>query len=390
MKKSFRISLLGSAVCALLIFGACQSKEKKAAADNASFNGSMRDLQESLENLLPMVVDSNKYNDPANQETIKNQVHQLAQLSTTVQHNPSVAKRDPSVTFLSQAFAEDVKKAEESLRMGKREYARYSLMNMTSYCIECHTRTSTGPSFQTQEFKQTLASLSPLERGEFLLATRQFDGALKEFNTFIDNRLKEQKNFYELDKAVRDCLAITVRYLRDPKKSMVIAEKIKNAETAPYYLRQSAALWETAINEWSKEKRNKKTSAENLIKEAATLTKKGMQNQIGMMDRGGDIYFLRALSDLHLAMSTPLKDNDLGEALYLTGIGYEGVPDQTGSNMQESYYESCIEKVPHSSWSQKCYRRLEQSIYMGYTGSSGMSLPSDVRKHLDDLQKQAL
>src|SRR6185312_672758 len=312
MKKSFRISLLGSAVCALLIFGACQSKEKKAAADNASFNGSMRDLQESLENLLPMVVDSNKYNDPANQETIKNQVHQLAQLSTTVQHNPSVAKRDPSVTFLSQAFAEDVKKAEESLRMGKREYARYSLMNMTSYCIECHTRTSTGPSFQTQEFKQTLASLSPLERGEFLLATRQFDGALKEFNTFIDNRLKEQKNFYELDKAVRDCLAITVRYLRDPKKSMVIAEKIKNAETAPYYLRQSAALWETAINEWSKEKRNKKTSAENLIKEAATLTKKGMQNQIGMMDRGGDIYFLRALSDLHLAMSTPLKDNDLG------------------------------------------------------------------------------
>lgn len=377
------------AICVLFIFAACQSKEKKAAADNASFNGSMRDLQQSLEDLLPLVVDSSKYNDPANQETIKTQVHQLAELSTKVQHNPSVAKRDPSVTFLSQAFTEDVKKAEDSLKMGKREYARYSLMNVTSYCIECHTRTSTGPSFQTQEFKQTLASLSPLERGEFLLATRQFDGALKEFNAFIDSRLKEQKNFYELDKAVRDCLAITVRYMRDPKKSMVIAEKIKKAETAPYYLRQSAALWETAITEWSKEKKSKK-SAEALIKEASKLTQKGLQNQISMMDRGGDIYFLRALSDLHLAMSTQLKGNSLGEALYLTGLSYEGVPDQTGSNMHENYYESCIEKVPHSEWSKKCYRRLEESVYMGYTGSSGTNLPSDVRQHLDNLQKQAL
>jgi hypothetical protein len=379
-----------SAVCALSFFSACQSKEKKAAQDKASFNGSMRDLQHSLEDLLPMVVDSSQYNDPANRRKIKDQVHELVQLSTKVQHNPSVAERDPSVTFLSQAFAEDLKKAEESLNMGKREYARYSLMNVTSYCIECHTRTSTGPSFQTQEFKQTLASLSPLERGEFLLATRQFDGALKELNTFIDLRLKEQKNFYELDKAVRDCLAITVRYLRDPKKSMAIAEKIKNAPTAPYYLRQSAVAWEKALHEWMKEKKHKRTTPAALISQAEKLNQKGMQNQIGMMDRGGDIYFLRALSDLHLAMSTPLKGDELGKALYLTGVAYEGVPDQTGSNMHENYYESCIDRAPHSEWSKKCFRRLEESVYAGYTGSSGVSLPTDVRAHLDELQKKAL
>lgn len=390
MKYQYQIfiSLCLSAMCALS-FVACQSKEKKTSAETTSFNGSMKDLQTSLENLLPLVVDPAKFDDPKNATAIDDQVHQLAELSTKVQHSPSVAQKDPSVTFFSQAFAEDVKNSEESLHLGKREYARYSLMNVSSYCIDCHTRTSSGPSFQTKQIDQTLASLSSLERGEYLMATRQFDGALKELDSFIDTRLKEQKNFYDLDRAVRDYLSVTVRFMRDPKKSMAMAEKIKNAPTAPYYLKQSAGAWEKAIDEWSKEKHPKKPTAAALVKHAEKLAQKGMQNQIGMMDRGGDIYFLRALSDLHLAMATSLKGNDLGEAFYLTGVSYEAAPEQSGGNIYERYYESCIRQAPHSEWSKKCYQRLEQATYLGYSGSGGVSIPSDVHQKLDELKTLA-
>ncbi len=388
MKKQFLVLSL----CLFLLN--CQNNhvksENPSSASPTTFSGSMQELQDTLTRLLPMVVDVQQYNAPANQKLIEKDVKRLAVLSKSVTHSSATAAKDPSVTFISKAFAEDVDRIEESLELGKRDFARYGIINMTAYCIECHTRTSTGPSFRSPQLDQTLKKLGGLERGEFLLATRQFDAALNEFSQFIDDKLKSRGDYFSLDKAVRYSLAVTVKYLKDPKKSLAVVEKIKKAPGIPYYLKQNVLGWEVAIKDWMKEKPSKDRGPAAMLKRVREWIDRGQKLQIGMVDRGGDIYYLRALSDLHLILQMNLSKEEMGEALYLTGISYEAVRDISTYTLHENYYESCIRKVPHTSWSQRCYKNYEESVYFGFTGSSGTRLPEDEMKHLLELRALAL
>ena len=381
------------------------SKPNPEAPASPGLVGTMHELKNSLSRLLPAIIDLDQYNDPKKQDFIIAEVKSLVLLSKQVTHSTAVARRDPSMRFISNAFLDDLEKAEESLLLGKREYARYSLLNVTAYCIECHTRTSTGPSFASQELENTLKKVGRLERGEYLLAVRQFDQALEEFMSLIKEKLIERNDFFVVDKAVRYALAVTVKFKSDPKKSLEIVDLIEKSAFAPYYLKQNAAGWKAALKEWQKEKvssnsgRNSGSNASSLasIKErlgkAADLVKQGSRGGLDLFNKSGDIYFLRALSTLHLLMeselSTKLNKDQLGQALYLMGFCYEAVKDLSISTLHESYYESCIGAVAHSPWSKKCYNRLEESLFFGFTGSGGSRIPADVQKKLEGLRSLA-
>jgi hypothetical protein len=307
------------------------------------------------------------------------------------QHNPQVQNSDPSLRFISTAFSEDLKRAKESLDENKREFARYTLLNVTAYCIECHTRTGSGPSFNSPILQKTLKSLNPMEKGEYLLSTREYGLAYNEFEKVIKNSLASQGNLFDLDRAVRYALSIAVKFQNDPRKSLEIAQLIEKSNRAPLYLRESAKSWDKSIQFWKKEKFKKNPKVDDVLKHSEFLVKEGRALQSGLSERGGDIYFLRGLSQLLSLLSRKdLTKEQTGEALYLTGESYEAVRDLSMWSLHENYYEACIREVPHTPWSEKCYTRLEESIYFGYTGSSGLGLPADVQQKLDDFKKEAV
>ena len=392
--KKYSSYLLISLGALLVAISACQStktgKENAEETAQAGLTSSMKDFKQNLVKLLPVVIDSKQFGAPENRQRIDQEVANLLEISKQVVHSPQVEHLDPSLRFISTAFTDDLKRAKESLDSGKREFARYTLMNVTAYCIECHTRTSSGPSFNTPQLEQSLKEMKPMERGEFLLATRQFERAFSEFESVIRSSLGSNGNLFELDRAVRYALSISIKFQRDPKKSLVIAQLVSGNERSPFYLRQSAKAWEQAIKIWTKEKPLKSDKVEDLLKHSENLVKEGRNFQFGMADRGGDIFFLRALSDLHLVLGHELSKDQLGESLYLTGTSYEAVRDLSIWSLHEDYYDSCIRQVPHSKWSEKCYSKLEESIYFGYTGSSGLKLPTDMQIKLEELKKLAL
>ncbi len=399
-------NLMGAMIFIGIFTTSCQSSSNKndstanlpesspanvtTAAQNQDFAAQMQGLKKSLVEVLPLVLDPNQFNQEKNQKVILEKVHKMRELSKNVKHIAVKDQKDPSIDFIAQAFTDDLARVEEGLSMGKKEFARYNLLNVTAYCIECHTRTSTGPSFSSNDFEQTLKRLNGLERGEFLLATRQFDSALKEFSQIIDERLEQKSDFFILDKAVRQSLAITVKYLKDPKKSLLITDKLKNSVNTPYYLKQNALGWEIAIKDWMKEKPAKDNSVKAILKRCQQWEQSAQQDQMTNLDHTGQIYYLRALSDLHLILPTKLTGDELGQALYLAGVGYDSMRDFSLWNLHEDYYESCIRKVPHSTWSEKCYKRFEESAYFGFTGSSGIRIPDDVANRLAELKTLAL
>lgn len=373
----------------------CESKppasaQKSEVLPKNEWASSMQSLKSALTDLMPIIMDPSKFSEEANQVRIEKEVKSLVKASKDISHSQMLQQKDPTLRFISTAFSEDLSRAEESLMSGKKEYARYVLMNVTAYCMECHTRTSMGPSFQTPEIEKALVGLRRLDRGEYLVATRQFDRALAEFEAVIKQELGPEMNLFDLDRAVRYSLAISIKYLKDPQRSLELTELITKSSQAPFYLKQSALSWQKAVKEWSSEKPVRLNSPQDLLKRTRQLVEKGRVQQNGRGDRSGDVYFLRALSDLHLLLMGSPQASILGEALYLTGLSYDSVRDLSVWSLHENYYESCIRQAPQTKWSGMCYRRLEESVLAGFTGSSGVRVPMDMQVRLRELKKLAL
>jgi hypothetical protein len=392
MKKTIFIIPIFLLLNLLAIIGcqATKAKESQKQDSPPTLNSSMQDLKNTISILLPYAVDPQQFNSEKNSTEIEKQIKHINELSKVVVHNPAIQKQDPSLRFISSAFRQDVERIEESYRLGQKEYARYSIMNLTSYCIECHTRTSSGPSFNSDKLNNSLSSLNPIQKIEFLVASRQFDLALSSLESHIKNRLAgSETGFNDLEKSVRYALAVTIKFQDSPSKAEHFINLIEQTKNTPFYLQQSAKSWKLAIKSWKSEKKSKFKNPSDYLKKARELMNRARQTQTGSIDRSGDIYYLRALSILHKVLMLNLSKDQLGESLLLTGTAYEAVRDLEVWSLHDNYFESCIRQVPHTSWSQSCYKKLEESYYFGFSGSSGLRIPIDIQMKLDQLKKLA-
>lgn len=101
------------------------------------------------------------------------------------------------------------------------------------------------------------------------------------------------------------------------------------------------------------------------------------------------INYLRATALGHEYLTKYKPDAMYSEILLDMGICYESLQDLGYWTLNEDYYKQCIREQPHSDVALRCYNRLEQSIYLGYTGSSGTRLPPDVRGELKEFRELA-
>lgn len=375
---------------------ACTSSptaEKSASADSANSSAqtltkpSMQGLKAGLDRLFPFLLDPKSFYANENEKNISDQILGLEAMAQGVSHAGSSQSSDLTVTFLSRGFQEDMKRSKEAFQMGHKEFARRSLIGMTAYCIECHTRTQNGPSFQNSQVESVLKKAGGLERGEYLMATRQFDAAFVEFDRVIKSTDAGASTVFVIDRAVKMALIIAVRFQGNIANAQMVVDDVLKSSQVPFYLKATAQVWKSSLEEWKKEP---KTKNADILKTSQTLVQKGYSKSQGRDDRAGDIELMRAQAILHPLLAQEKDKLKLGEILFLLGQTYEVVRDFAMWSLHEDYYEACVRKAPHSAWSMKCYKNLESSVVMGYTGSSGTAIPADVQEKLKELKILAL
>lgn len=355
-----------------------------------SWAGKMQELSQTLSDLILQVSSDQKYNSAEELPKIEKNAKKLADLA----HDLKSVKiprpdSDPSISILAGLFSEEATRAYQEFKRGNRSYARGILKTISGYCISCHTRNDVGPSFESLPAFSSLPNLNPLEKAEIYTATRQFDKGLAEYQSFISDSNNAQAKPFEWEKAIREYLVLSVRVKKDPEISLKIIEKVLETPKAPYYLKVQAKEWKDSISKWKKEMGKKFQSEEGLHSEAIRLIAAAKTLQKYPADRSGDIYYLRATSIIHEMLQKYPQGKFSAEAFLMAGLSYEALRDLNIWSLHEIYYAGCIHKQPHSSLAQNCYRFYEESIYLGYTGSGGSSLPDDELQRLDVLEKLA-
>lgn len=352
----------------------------------------MQELSAALNKLLPLVSSSKEFNDPVNDAAIKESTGKLRQLSHQVRRLEKPAA-DPAFESIAEMLDEDLARAVTALQHGNRDYARLTIRESIGYCIQCHTQTASGPSFPKLNLGFDPSHLSPLGQGDYYAATRQFDSALSAYRKGVKDPDYAKKDIFGWERAARSALAIAIRFKESPKESKAIATEISKNQAAPESLRKASKSWIKAINAWAKEKPGKYKGDNALLDRADALIQDADKKAEIEDEYAQDIMYLRASSDLHKWLATHPATKEPNEsrakALYLAGRAAEEARELNFWTLHERYYELCIDTLPKSEISKNCYKKLNDSILMGYTGSSGLHLPAEEAARLARLKEKA-
>jgi hypothetical protein len=354
----------------------------------------MQSLYKTLGELITDVSSESRFNSPANKKRIEQNAKTLSKLAhdLTTPKNDS-RDHDPSIQILGNIFADEAARAYRLLQTGKppqRAYARELLQSLPGYCIACHTRTQSGPSFTDMPLNPALKDLRSVEKGRFFAATRQFDRAIDEFSKVISEPGAATQRYSEWQEAVRNSLGIAVRMKQDPALAAKIVDQVLATKSVPFFMRQDALVWKSSIEEWQKEAARKIESEEGVYAEAVRLLAKAQQAQRFPADRGADIVYLRASAAVHRLLQFGKDAKHTNEGYLMAGLCYDVLKTYQLGELHEIYFESCIRSSPHSNLAQTCYKRYEQAIYDGFTGSAGTDIPDDIEQKLNELEVLAL
>lgn len=373
---------MGKLLFAALAFSLSASGADRMAPEEG-WRQDMRKMKSYLTDLLPLASTTQNFNKAENAVKIQKLVEGLRLQSGSLKHFKSEMKVDPTVDFVEEALRAHVGAIQTSLNQGRRDYARYLVLNTMSYCIECHTRNDKGAHFIAED---TFASgESGVERIEFLISTRRFLQAQEEIKKLL---AKKNKPLFADEKLIRYGLTMAIRYFNDPREAEMLIEAGAKAPSLPFYLKSALKTWDQSVKDWKKAP-------------AATTTEQKLKGAQELLDRAsdlvaesrsahaGDVEVLRAQGVLMDLFDQKLTPETRAKVLFLLGRSYEMMTDHFFWTLHEPYYIACIKTLPHSGQALACYHALEESDIAGFTGSRGTDLPADVVRQLEEMKKLA-
>lgn len=393
MSSKFLLSSL--MIVSIAIVGCESSPAKKAEMPppQTGWSAKMQALSKTLSDLLPLVASKKKFADPKNDAAIEANVKAVRALAHSLKtgEKPSA---DPSMQIMTGLFEEDIARALDALKTGNRDYARHILKDTTSYCIQCHTATSNGPDFPRLNLDINTAELSPIDRAEFYAATRQFDSALASYISALDDQAFAAEEPFEWEAAARSALAITVRVKKNPADTMKVISAAKKNPKLAKSSSTALASWEAAVKEWMKEKPKDLSAPSRQLAEAEALIRRAQKRQEFPLDHSQDILYFRAGALLHDLLQQPpatkgQSDELRARTLYWAGVASEATRDMNFWTMHETLYEQCIRLRPNTEQARQCFARLKDSITLGYSGSAGVNIPSEVAARLAGFRAMA-
>ncbi len=365
----------------MLAFMACQVKPTKTDSvpggvqhgfePPPNWNTSMINMKGYMQTLEPYIFNKRDFNDPSNREFLAKEIHRIAAEAQNVKHDPVLLTKDPTVRFVATEFANELKNADENFKAGWSEYSRWQLAKVTSYCLECHTRKNEGVHFKSNETARPYLKTLPVpEQIEFMIAFRQFEPAFKLGVEKLKLDVQDEKQGFEADRIARLSLLISIQYMQNLEKAKKVVAIVNKNSSLPTYLKKEGRLWQKSIDQWDP---NDRLSA---LPEIRAF----------LGHRKSEIDDMRAIPALLSLLTSGLNRDELGESLLLTGQTYESLNRISILSLHKNYYESCVRNAPKTKWAQICFKRLNDSVTLDYSGSSGTNIPSEIKKQMNELK----
>ncbi len=347
----------------------------------------MSGISSTLNSLLALSLRDETWRADKNRSEIRRGLEGLLQLSHEIPNGKNESN-DPSLVILAPVLSDQIRLALSAHQLGQFEVSRQMVRSLTASCFGCHSR---EPEWSTQDQKSLpgfVSSLSALDQARYAVSLHQTKTALSGYERFLLEPGSIKRDLQSWHDALRESLTLILRVNRDPQSAIELIGRIKKIEGIPFFLKRELAAWERDLLSWRRDRSIPKGEA-LLRLEIQKRYAEASARRTHPLDHSADMAFLRLTSLLYEMMRRYPKSRFLAEAEYLQGVSYETLSTPPFENLHELFYESCIRREPHSRTAEKCYERLERSVYFGFTGSSGTHIPIELENKLLELWGRA-
>ena len=341
----------------------------------------------ALSDLIPLITDRDQFMEKKNEKLITEKITELKSAIITAKHD-SLIKEDlfaPSYTLINENIAGSL----EAFKLGNKDYAHWRLKEITSLCIDCHTRMpiSHASSFQNGELAIDETKFENIYNlGIAQLIVRRYTDAKGSFTRSIQDKLIK-KEIKDLILPFKQILLIDAKVFKNPDNLMAFMGEYKSREDLPEEVRSSIASWLIRLKHWKGNKmltvglKNDKEVERFIAKELAPLKKKSIYGG------GYDVDLLISsglLSNYFFENPTSAKAPEIS---YWLGWAEKYLKRENFFGSGDLFLKQCIKHYPKTQTAKKCLEEYKDSVEFEFSGSSGTSIPKDVQKELDDLEK---
>ncbi len=357
----------------------------KKGGDSATWSGQMQNMSEDMRKLIPYMYNRQAYSDPSNEKMISQALGDLSHASHKIpeEMGKKFLGEDPILEYSLDNLQSDLNRAKSSFEKGQKEYSRSVLKASAAHCIRCHTLTEVGSDarWELSDFKSL--ELNPEEKLELLVAARKYDQAFQYVEGVITKPGVVSDNPSLFENLLRKYLVLSLRLgKKDFNQTTADLNRVLENKTMPPYLEKQVKAWRDSLATASKNQGEK-----NFIKAAEKRIAKAKRLQEFAYDHAGDVEYILATDLLHEGLRLDVNRSKQSQIYYLLGLCYEVLGDLGSYNLHETYFEACVRKSPKTKLAQSCYDRLESSLIQGYSGTAGLSLPSEERARLERLKE---
>lgn len=344
----------------------------------------MNTLFEPMAYLLPLSLDTEAFSAKANRPEIAKRLKQLRDNVGVLEKHAGAHGR--GFEYVAKSLERDTKNLYRWYTKGHFEEARFTLHNMTENCIACHSSLPETQKFPRSEAffgKVDISKLPALERAHLQVMTRQFDEALKTYETVFLSKEIHPLNLVMLG-SFTDYLKICIHVKNDLARPEAMLEKIAARTDTPLHVKEQLAKWIVVLKEFD-------ASGVMKSKDLASA-RKVLEGGRAMMefprDRDGLIHHVVSSALLsRYVESHPDRGPDVAEAYYLLGVADSLLEHSLWIQRVDFYLESAIRLAPDADFAPKAYALLEEDLITGYSGSAGTNLPDEAKQLLTELRR---
>jgi hypothetical protein len=183
-------------------------------------------------------------------------------------------------------------------------------------------------------------------------------------------------------------LEVSVRVKNDVTRPQPVLARFAARPDLWGQLRGDVEMWQRALkDEEARRKTEGGSSTPSLARARAWLDEAASIIRFPSDRRALALYML-ASGELHqyLASHPDARGAEVAEAWYWLGlIESRGVADYWLSEA-DYYLETAIRMAPNEPPARQAFELLEEETLIGWSGSGGLHMPADVRRHLEDLR----
>ncbi len=341
----------------------------------------------ALVDLIPYMSSPTEFTEKKNEAIIQQNLDKLQSTFKLVKHE-SLLKQDifaPSYKLINEYLVG----SSQSFKKGKKTYTQWRLREITTLCIDCHTRipASHSPSFNSSHFTiETTMLVKKYDIGIAQLIVRRYSDARKNFIQNIDNQIKS-KDETDILNSFKQVLLIDLKVNHDSQQAKSFLLSYINNKNL-------SSLSKTILKEWLS------GLSDQFIKRISIT---GIKDQTDLNN------FIKTIMqpleneatynnshDLKLLLASGLLSNYLfennsspksTEVNYWIGWIEKRLKRENFFSSGDLFLKQCIRRYPKDPFAKKCLKEYEESVEFDFSGSSGAHIPEEIILEIEELKK---